>query len=254
MNGNELFFHTNGDDNDQYLLESNYDQILGGVEKNEVTVSVSTSHELQNGDFVTLDIQPNLSVGIGTSTAVRILYNSEINAVLVDPIGFNSTGINTTTNEITVLDHGLKTGDKVLYEDNTYNEYFVFKINNNKFKLCETYFDSQQNPPTVVSFASTGSSSQTISLINPEINPIRNNNLVFDLSDSSLSGYQFKIYEDSEFNNEFVSTGSTNNFIISEVGSPGISTSSLTLNYISDIPEELYYTIQSNGVNINSGY
>ena len=253
VNGNELFFHTNGDDNDQYLLESNYDQILGDVEKNEVTVSVSTSHELKNGDFVTLDIQPNLSVGIGTSTAVRILYNSEINAVLVDPIGFNSTGINTTTNEITVLDHGLKTGDKVLYEDNNYNEYFVFKINNNKFNLCETYIDSQQNPPTVVSFASTGSASQTISLINPEINLIRNNNLVFDLSDSSLTGYKFKLYEDSEFKNEFVSTGSTNNFIISEVGSPGLSTtSSLTLNYISDIPEELYYTIQNNGVNINS--
>ena len=77
IDGNELFFHTNGDDNDQYLLESNYDQILGDVEKNQVTVSVSTSHELQNGDFITLDIQPNLSVGIGTSTAVKVLYNSD---------------------------------------------------------------------------------------------------------------------------------------------------------------------------------
>ena len=135
----------------------------------------------------------------------------------------------------------------------TGSEYYIFTINNNKFNLCETYIDSQQNPPTVVSFASTGSSSQTISLINPEINLIRNNNLVFDLSDSSLTGYKFKLYEDSEFKNEFVSTGSTNNFIISEVGSPGLSTtSSLTLNYISDISEELYYTIQNNGVNINS--
>ena len=252
IDGNELFFHTNGDDNDEYSLESKYTQILGDVEKNEVTVSVSTSHELQSGDDITLNIKPNLSVGIGTSTAVRVLYNSEINAIVVDPIGFNSTGISTITNEVTILDHGLETGNKVLYEDNNYNEYFVYKINNNKFKLCETYFDSQQNPPTVVSFASTGSSSQTISLINPEINLIRNNNLVFDLSDSSLTGYEFKIYKDPKFENEFISTGSTSNFLTSEIGSPGLSsTSSLTLNYISNIPEELYYTIEKNGVLVN---
>ena len=92
----ELFFHTNGGDDDRYSFESNYTQILGDVDKNVVTVSVSTSHELQNGDTVTLDVQPNLSVGIGTSTAVRVLYKSEIGNIVVNPIGFNSTGINTS--------------------------------------------------------------------------------------------------------------------------------------------------------------
>ena len=133
--GEELFFHTNGVDNDEYSFESNYTQILGDVDKNVVTVSVSTSHELQNGDMVTLDVQPNLSVGIGTSTAVRVLYKSEIDNIVVNPIGFNSTGINTVTNEITISEHKLVTGDKVLYEDNGYNEYFVYKVNRNKINL-----------------------------------------------------------------------------------------------------------------------
>ena len=249
----ELFFHTNGDDDDEYKLESNFVQILGDVDKNVVTVSVSTSHELQNGDTVTLDVQPNLSVGIGTSTAVRVLYKSEIDNIVVNPIGFNSTGINTTTNEITITNHELETGDKVLYEDSGYNEYFVYKVNDNIINLCETLIDSQQNPPTVVSFASTGSSSQTISLINPQLQPVKNNNLVFDLSDSSLSGYEFKLYTDEKFNNEFVSTGSTDTFSVSGVGTVGVtSTASLTLNYTTQIPEELFYTLGKDGELVTS--
>ena len=252
IGGEELFFHTNGDDNDQYSFESNYTQIFGDVDKNVVTVSVSTSHELQNGDTVTLDVQPNLSVGIGTSTAVRVLYKSEIDNIVVNPIGFNSTGINTTTNEITITDHELVTGDKVLYEDNGYNEYFVYKINRNRINLCETLIDSQQNPPTVVSFASTGSSSQTISLINPQLQPIKNNNLVFDLSDSSLVNYSLRLYQDKEFNNEFVSTGSSTSFNITGVGTVGVtSTATLTLDYNSQIGE-LFYTLEKDSVLVKS--
>ena len=252
ITGEELFFHNNGNDSDKYSFESNYTQILGDVNKNVVTVSVSTSHELQNGDTVTLDVQPNLSVGIGTSIAVRVLYKSEIDNIVVNPIGFNSTGINTTTNEITITNHELETGDKVLYEDNGYNEYFVYKINRNKINLCETLIDSQQNPPTVVSFASTGGSSQTISLINPQLQPVKNNNLVFDLSDSSLVDYSLRLYQDKEFNNEFVSTGSTNTFSVSGVGTVGVtSTATLTLDYNSQIGE-LFYTLEKDGVLVKS--
>ena len=249
----ELFFHTNGDDDDEYKFESNFIQILGDVDKNVATVSVSTSHELKNGDIINLDVQPNLSVGIGTSTAVRVFYKSEIDNIVVNPIGFNSTGINTVTNEITISNHELETGDKVLYEDSGYNEYFVYKVNDNIINFCETYFDSQQNPPTVVSFASKGSSLQSIALINPQLQPVKNNNLVFDLSDSSLSGYEFKLYTDEKFNNEFVSTGSTDTFSVSGVGTVGVtSTASLTLNYTTKISEELFYTLVKDGELVTS--
>ena len=253
INGEELYFHSNGDDNDQYSLESNYTQISGDVEKHQVTVSVSTAHSLQNGDSISLNVKPNLSVGIGTSTAVRVLYKSEIDAVVVNPIGFNSTGISTTTNEITITNHGLETGDKVLYEDSGYEEYFVYKVNDNKFKLCETYLDSQKNPPNTIGFASTGGSSQTLSLINPRLRPIENNDLKFDLTDSSLSGYNLKIYTDSKFEHQFISTGESSVFNVSGVGTVGVSSdASLTINYDSKIPQNLYYTLEKNGTLINS--
>ena len=253
INGEELFFHTNADDSDQYMLESNYTQILGDVKKSEIAVSVSTAHHLRDGDTVTLNVNPKLSVGIGTSTSVRVIYKETIKNIVVNPIGFNSTAIDTITNDFTINDHELKTGDKVLYEDSSYGEYFVYKIDDNKFNLCQTYSDSQQNPPVVVSFASTGGISQSLSLINPRLNTIENNNLVFDLTDSSLSGYEFKIYTDSKFNNEFVSTGSTDTFVVSGVGTVGVgTTSSLTLNYQSDNPKVLYYNLEKEGVKIIS--
>ena len=254
INGKELFFHTNGVDNDEYSLRSNFTQITGDIEKNVATVSVSTSHGLQNGDSITLEVKPNLSVGIGTSTAISVIYNSKIGNIVINPIGFNSTGINSTTNEITIIDHQLKTGDKVFYGNGplSEDEYYIYRVNKNKIKLCETFFDSQQIPPSVVGFASTGGSNQNLALINPRLNVIENNNLVFDLSDTSLVNYNLKLYTDSQFKNEFVSTGSTTSFSLSGVGTVGLgTTATLTLEYSSTIPKELYYNLEKDGVVVN---
>ena len=509
LTGPELFFHYNGSDKDTYLFETQYSQKLATVETNETTVSVSTSHGLKNGDVISLTVEPNLSVGIGTSTQVRVLYKNE--KLVVNPIGFNSTGINSTTNEITITNHGLETGDKVFYEDNTFDswietsdqidtttedsdphaihfkpdgtkmyivgrsanevneyilstpwsistasfvsnfsvssegtnprglyirddglkfwtcdkntdeiyqysmstawdistasydnvslfvgsgsplgitqltptgiyfkydgsvlyligdspdsirqfdlstpwdittasysgtitgrldvnppdavpqdihinssgtlvywvgsnlnniyiyelstpwdittgtelsrislgtgtatliyvspdeqnlyvvksttdilyrfnrpspltgsEYYIAKIDEERFNLCETYFDTQKTPPTVVSFASTGGSIQTISKINPRLRPIKNNNLKFDLSDSSVSGYKLKFYKDSDFTNEFVSVGSSSEFTVSGVGTVR------TLKNVDEISGILYYTLEKDGEKVKT--
>ena len=62
-----------------------------------------------------------------------------------------------------------------------------------------------QNPPVVVDITGTGGANQTISPINPRIKSIKDNNLVFDLTDVSLQDHQLKIYYDNEYNNEIVS-------------------------------------------------
>ena len=236
----EVFFHTNGDDDDRYSFESTYSQVLGDIQQSKATVSVSTSHGLSNGDVIKLEVNPNLSVGIGTSTGVRVLYKSDINSVVINPIGFNSTGINTTTNIITLSDHGLKTGDKIYFEDADNaaldkNYFYVYRINSNKINICETYKDCLSSPPTVVSIANTGGSNQSISLINPQILSVENNSLVFDLTDTSLDGYQLKVFSDKQFNNEFVSIGNTTSFVVSGVGTAGVST---CLLYTSDAADE----------------
>ena len=252
LNSEEVFFHSGGSDSDLYSFESDYTQITGTVEKIKTTVSVSTSHGMSVGNVIDLTINPNLSVGIGTSTAVRISRNQD--RILVNPIGFNSTGINTTTNTITLIDHELKTGDKVYYSADlvasglSTGDYYVFEVDSNSIKLCETYLDTTKVSPTIVSIAGTGGSSQFISLVNPRISTIKNNNLVFDLSDSSLSGYDFGIYRDRNFKDEFVSTGSTTPFNLSSVGTIGVSANaSLTINYSASLPEKLYYTLEKSG-------
>ena len=513
LTSDEVFFRSGGDNADNYYFDTNNIQKLGKIEKIISTVSISTSysHGLANGDLITMNVQPNLSVGIGTSTAVRVLYKSEIDNIVVNPIGFNSTGINTVTNEITITDHELVTGDKVLYEDDNFeylidandqfdtsaqvvaaesvffkpdgtkmyvvdrsddevneyelstpwspstatftnlidittedinptgiyirddglkfwvcgyqndriyqysmstawdistasydnvnlfvgsgnslgllqtipegiyfkydgtvlyiigrsgdfihqvnlstpwdvstasysgdstgrldinppeanprdiginssgtllywvgtntdqlfiyklstpwditsgveidrfaynnptglyvspnednfyivnasddivsrfvrpspltgNEYYIHKIDDDNINLCDTFKNSTTKTPVVVSFASTGSSSQNISPINPRIKSVKNNNLVFDLSDSSLSGYEFKLYYDQDFNNDFISTGSTETFSTINVGTIGISTdASFTIKYSSGLPEKLYYSLENSG-------
>ena len=251
---NGLFFVNDGSDLFDYLFESNFTQVTGTAQKITTTVSVSTAHSLVNGDEINFQVNPDQSVGIGTSGSVKVVYNQLRNQILIDPVGFSSSSVDLTNNKITINSHRLKTGDKVFYDSNLVSsglstgEYFVYRIDSNNIKLTETYSDAVKYQPTIVSLGSTGGSNHQLSLINPEISVIRNNNLVFDLSDSSLSGYKFKLFYDSKFNNEFVSTGSTETFLVSGVGTVGVSTNAtLTLNYSSNNPTNLFYTLEKAG-------
>ena len=253
LNSSELFYHSGGDDDDLYSFESSYSQTTGKVEKIKATVSVSTSHQMSVNDVVELTVNPNLSVGIGTSTSVRVSRNSATGKLLINPIGFSSTGVNTNTNTITINNHQLDTGDKIHYSSDlvasglSTGSYYVFKIDSNTVKLCETYKDSLSIPPVSVSIASTGGESQFLSLINPKIKAVKNNNLVFDLSDSSLSGYDFKIYRDNQFKDEFVSTASTSTFNLGYGTTIGTVGAALTISYDSSLPKTLHYNIEKSG-------
>jgi len=254
-NTDGLFFTDNGTDNHEYYLESNYDQITAKVEKIKTTVSVSTSHELKVGDTVTLNITPSTTVGVGTSTAVRVKYNSSIEKLLINRVGFGSQAVNNLTDKINIQNHGYRTGDKVFYDASDLisaglqtGKYFVYRIDNNSFQLSETYTDITSIPPVIVSIAGTGGANQEFSLVNPKIESIRGNNLKFDLSDSSLQGYDFKIFTDQNFRNEFISVGNTAPFSITGVGTIGVSTiASLTINYDANIPPKLYYNVEKSG-------
>ena len=95
---------------------------------------------------------------------------------------------------------------------------------------------------------SIGGSEQKISLINPPISVIRNNDLVFDVSDSSLNGFDFKIYQDENFDNNFVSTGTTETNTVSTSGTPGVTpTATVTVNYSVDNPSNLFYNVEKSG-------
>jgi hypothetical protein len=250
-----LYFLSNGDYDFEYTFQSNFEQVTGTIETISALVSVSTNHNLISNDVINLSINANESVGVGTSESVIVKHNSSINKLLINPKTFGSAGVNTSTNTITLNGHDTKTGDKVYYSATdgvisglTTGGYFVYRVDDNNIRLANTYHNVVNYPPKVINLVSIGGTSQEISLINPNIPVIRNNDLVFDVSDSSLEGYDFNLYYDSKFQNRFVSTGSTDFINVTGVGTVGVTTTAtVTLKYYVDNPNSLFYNIEKSG-------
>ena len=142
--------------------------------------------------------------------------------------------------------------------------FYVRVINETDFTVSETYddvFKPSVTGSTTLSITNVVSGTSILTnfghiwtLVNPQIEVTKGNNLVFDLTDTSLSGNVFKIYYDKEFNNEFISVGGTSTFNISGIGTVGVSTDAkLTINYSNNFPQKLYYNIESSsGSGINT--
>lgn len=254
---NGVYFSSFGSDDYEYSLETTLNQVTGKVEKNKTLVSLSTAHFLKSGDTIKLSVTPNLTVGFGNSSTAKVVYNSQIKNIVINPQYFANSNVSVLNDTISLTDHRLNTGDKILYRmisggvvggllNNT--SYFVYKVDKNTIKLGETYFDVIKDNPNTINLTSTGGSVHYVALINPEIKVCRNNNIIFDVSDSSLSPYKFKIYYDKDLNNEFISAESSTDFNISGFGTVGVSTNAtVTLNYSENIPEFLYYSLEKDG-------
>jgi hypothetical protein len=240
-----------------YNLTSNYPQSLAKVQKIKTTVSTSSTHGLLSGDTIELTVNPNLSVGIGTSSFVRLRYDSSRQNLLVNPLTFGSAGINTLSDTIAIGSHGFVTGDKVSYvgistiaiaSGITTGSYYVYKVDDNNFQLCQTYSDTQTIPPIPINLLDRGGALQQLSLINPQLTVVKNNDLIFDVSHPTLTGYNLRFYYDSEFKNEFVSIGNTTSFSSIGIGTAGISTNAkVSLKYSSGMPVYLYYNLEKSG-------
>ena len=257
-------FAPNNDNRDwKYSIESNYTQETARVEKISSIVGLSTAHGLLNGDSIQLSLKSKRSIGVGNSADVKVAYNAENDKILVGLTTFTESVLNATKNEITLASHGFKTGDKVFY--NTTNvqpitglgtgSYYVYRIDDDKFNLSTTRLDAIAEPPTIIDLSAPVTASPAgiigheLSKINPQLEVVKNNNLVFNLSDSSLTDYDLKIFYDDEFNNELVSVGGTitdfnivrNNIAAGNVGA------ALTLTYSTTLPSKLFYTLERGG-------
>ena len=254
-NTDGLYFSSNGSNDYEYSLRTNYTQVTGKSEKVTAVVSVSTAHSLVNGDIVTLEVKPNTTVGFGTTNVVNLKYNSKIDKIVFNPIGFTSASINTSNSTISIGASHLNTGDKVFYNSTdliasglTTSTYFVYKIDDSTIKLAETRKDIEGPFPRTVSITSIGGTQHQLEIINPPIKVQNNSDLKFDLSDSSLSGYKLKLFFDDEFNNEFVSVANTTTFNIIGVGTVGVgTTASLTLKHSDGLPLNLFYAVEKSG-------
>ena len=243
-----------GSSNFEYKFESNFDQVTGKLQRIDSVVSVSTSHNLVDGDVINLELTPSESVGIGTSTSINVKFDNQTNNLLINPVKCTTSGVTTSSNNFNIDSHNLQTGSKVQYDSSSVSEglvnkesYYIYKVDDNNFKLGETYSDVTSNPANIINLKSTGNNHE-FSLINPPIPVYKNNNLVFNVQDSSLFGYELEIYHDKDFKNEFISVGNTSNFQVTGVGTVGINTTAtVTLNFYDKNPSNLFYNIKKSG-------
>ena len=255
--GNGLFFYSNGSDNSEYKLTSTFNELTGDLSKITTRIGCGATHGLENGDTIKLSVVPNTIVGLGTTAACRAAFNADKQILLINPTGINSTGISSANNTITIPDHGYKTGDKLFYESIEAAEglvadesYYVIRDSSSKFRLAETLYESNPLTEKSINIVGTGDTVHTFSLVNPQINVTRNSDLQINLQDTSLNGYELKIYRENSFINEYVSSYDSRDFNVVGVGSVGIGTasnSSLTIKYSENVPTKLYYTLEKGG-------
>ena len=249
-----LYFHSDGSNAPKYSLLSDNKQVTGSSKKIRTKVAITTEHNLDNGDRIELIVNPNQTLGIGNSTSVYLKYNEEYQRILVNPVGFSSLAINSSSesdsNRFNITGHGFKTGDKVFYSANetaagvSTGSYYVYRVDDNIFQITNTYRDATNEPPIVVSIGGTGGTAHEIGYINPQLIVRKDNDLVFNLSDTSLSGYDFKLFYDNALSNEFVSTGTTSVFSLVRTSNPGSTGSQLTVTYADTLPTKLYYSLE----------
>ena len=219
----EVYFTSGGGDfYDWSLTHTPTEQVTGTVERIAASIQTKNNHQLADGDYIDLIVKPGLATGIGTTTYTKLKVIDDY--LIANPLTVVAAGINTSTNRISVNSHGLITGDRILYYGTnlpggiTQREYYVVVIDKNTIQLANTLKETQ-GTPNIVDITSTGSGNWTINPINPQLRPYRNNDLVFDMSDSTLLGYDLKFYYDANYFNEFVGSGTSLGFEVVGVSS-----------------------------------
>lgn len=248
---NIVYFSGLGTSN-YHSFKTNYPNILTGtLSQNISTVSTSSTHGLQLNDSIYLDVES------GISTTIKIIYNDVNRRLVIDPKVVES--VNLTNNTLQITDHGFNTGEKLIYSTNTpiggiVNNYMYYSviIDSNNISLSNNLSDSIINPPNLINLTSNGTG--TLSRINPELRIIKHQNIIFDVSDPSLSyrvgrsrksAFDLKLYYDNNFQNYFAP------FDLVKSGNIGVGTTSSITIKTKNLPNNFYYTLVPIDLDIN---
>jgi len=224
--------------------------LKGQISKNTVLVSLSSSTGLSVGDSVNVSVKP------GISTTVVIKYDDYNRRLSANPKSFISTDVDIINDTITIINHNYKQGQKIIHTSSSpsgglVNEkiYYVIVLDSNTIKLSENLYSTKKTIPDAVNI--TSASFGTILQINPQLNSIRNQTFIFDVSDSSLSfiqnlssfpAFDLNFYSDIKFKNKF--NGSSPSDIIKS-GIIGVTTNAkVTLITNENTPKNLYYKLE----------
>ena len=216
----------------------------GYVKRFDVTVTTGSDHNLKTDDNVTVSIRPN------STLSKSIEYDTTSRRTIVDPVYVEaaSIGVGTTSSIFTSNGHGFKDGDKVLYVASTpasplidRGEYYVKKIDDDQFRLSNTYIDAIKFNDNYVGITTYGSGVHKLAKINPALSAYRGQTVGFAVSDSSLVNLRLEFFKDQDFINRFEGIGISTELVRS--GSPGSSGSLVNLQLTDGVPSTLYYKL-----------
>ncbi len=255
-----ILYFTSVGTGDTHSFKTIYSNTLNGqISKNVVTVSTAETHGLSLLDTVDIDVNS------GITTTFVVGYNDYNRRVVINPRSFSS--IDTSDSIITIDNHNYYTGQKVIYTATTPASglidggiYYIIVIDSNNIKLSDSLYQATKQIPEFVNI--TTSQPGTISPINPPLNFIRNQKVIFNLSDPSLrfinnsvsySAFDLKFYKDEQFIEEFNTTQSSQIFEVTRSGKVGIdSTANVSVVLNDNVPTNLYYKLEPVNTNLNS--
>ena len=263
--GTGLLYFTGIGTNVYHSVKTNRPTVLNAeVSKNVVSVETKTPHQLLINDFVDIDVNS------GLTTTISVIYNAYNNRIVFNPIEFTAANVSTTYNTIELPNHGFLGGEKIIYSGIStvptgpdYDGiYYVKRNTKDSIRLSPTRYDALAFGGEVVGI--TSAADGTISPINPPIEAYRNNEIIFDLSDPSLSFviqttrypiFEFNLYSDQNFRNKYELTETNPFFEVTKVGDIGVSTNaSLKLALNDNVEDILYYKLDQTYRSLNEDY
>ena len=249
--GDGILYFTGLGTGSYHSIETQYQKLTTSLRKNKATVSTSQTHGLITNNIVNINVSPQVEF------SHTIKYSDYGRKMLVNPKSFTTSEISINNNTITLQDHNLVKGQKVLFnsEDSigleNNSEYYVIFVDKDTIKLASSYYNSTLTNPLEVGITST--SNGVVSPINPPITLYKNSTVTFDLSDSTLSyvrqsirysAFRLDFYKDGDFKDIFEKTEDNNAFEIEKYGRVGISSDARVVIRINDnFPQRLYYTL-----------
>ena len=261
LTSQSLLYFVNVGVGNTHSFKTNYSNTLvGSVSRNLVTVSTASTHGLLTNDNVIVSVKP------GITTTVVVTYDDYNRKLVLNSRSFVSGDVDLNNDTITIANHGYSNGQKVIHTSTAPSLglvdeqiYYAIVLDDTKIKLSETYYNATKQNPNAVGIATA--SFGTILPINPVVKVTKNNNLVFDVSDSSLSfvrnsvrysAFELNFYTDSQFTNKFASTESSNAFEVVRNGQTGIDANATVVLKLNDfVPPTLYYKLDPINLPIN---
>ena len=148
--------------------------ISGEISQNIVTAvtAIGETHGLSLGDTVDLTALPK------NTETITVKYDDDNRRAVFNPKTWVAGNVSISDNTITISNHGLKTGDKVIYTSSTpsgglTNEgiYYVLYYTKDKIRLCATKYNLELNRSCKFSFLITCVFSISIFFILNKVNP-----------------------------------------------------------------------------------